>query len=588
MHQVADRQRPGFETAMRNEMNAVLASEEFGKSPVLSKLLNYLVDETLGSRCDQLKSYSVAVDGLGRPADFDALSDSYPRVQLGRLRKALAGHYSRHGPVEDLCIYLILGSYRVRLGQMATAYPDLYRPLSAQPAVNFAVPAEDPAMFTAPAAAATPTGNTRRLSLWTGLLLALSVAGMIAFVAGRRSNRRPQAPEGVTALRSPILDLAPIQMDADPQSQRIGPLISATLADGLGRSWTTQLRTSGYEPVKDGNALPAGSRTDSFKLELQISGDAQGRHMLFARLNHTPTATLIWSKSYSLPANVDDVERAAGPLISEISGPFGAIPTYETRNLPDAVTPGYGCLLTYFDYLKSRDPPMEAKVARCLQQPVSEARLRPTILAVHAFFSLESQSGRAHPVIALRRATGYANMAVRTDPQDAYAQFAMARLAYINRECSSGNMHTDLAVAANPYDSLLIGTLTVLSSTCGYKDAGRLLDQAYALRSRSVPYTDLLLTLAAIAQGRVDRLGSLPQSDVPASGPDARIYRLNMTLMAAALGKRREASEHWARYVQLSPERQSSNDAMLGAVIISPMLRTRILAFLIEKGVVTQ
>lgn len=122
--------RVGFEIKLNSETEAVLHSPVFLRSPVLSKLLRYLVDETVSGRGDALKSYAVAVDGLGRPETFDPASDSSARVQMGRLRHALEIYYAQHGPVDELCLYLQPGSYRVRLAKLAVAYPLLYRPLS--------------------------------------------------------------------------------------------------------------------------------------------------------------------------------------------------------------------------------------------------------------------------------------------------------------------------------------------------------------------------------------------------------------------------------------------------------------------------
>jgi hypothetical protein len=52
----------------------------FQRSPVLSGLLRYLIDETIAGRARTLKSFIVAVDALGRKQDFDSASDSSARV----------------------------------------------------------------------------------------------------------------------------------------------------------------------------------------------------------------------------------------------------------------------------------------------------------------------------------------------------------------------------------------------------------------------------------------------------------------------------------------------------------------------------
>lgn len=125
----ASRDAPGFRSVVQAELSLLLSDPLFDRSPMLSRLLSYLVEETLAGRGDRLKSYSVAVEGLGRAPDFDATADSYPRVQISRLRKQLAAYYARHHLAGQKCLYLQPGSYHVRVAGLATAYPDLYHPM---------------------------------------------------------------------------------------------------------------------------------------------------------------------------------------------------------------------------------------------------------------------------------------------------------------------------------------------------------------------------------------------------------------------------------------------------------------------------
>ncbi len=122
--------RTGFDNAMYIETSHVLQHLVFQNSPIMTRLLVWLLQETLAGRGDTVKSYTIAVEALGRPESFDSQVDSYPRVQTGRLRKALESYYSQHGPSRDLCLYLQPGSYRLRLAKPDQAYPQLYRPPS--------------------------------------------------------------------------------------------------------------------------------------------------------------------------------------------------------------------------------------------------------------------------------------------------------------------------------------------------------------------------------------------------------------------------------------------------------------------------
>ena len=103
----------------------MLSSAVFQRSPVLSGLLRYLIDETIAGRAKMLKSFIVAVDALGRKQDFDSASDSSARVQMGRLRKTLESYYARNAPSAGGCIYLLRGSYVIHLDSRELAYPKL-------------------------------------------------------------------------------------------------------------------------------------------------------------------------------------------------------------------------------------------------------------------------------------------------------------------------------------------------------------------------------------------------------------------------------------------------------------------------------
>lgn len=100
---------------MRAELAAILRDGAFVRSPVLARLLRYLVETTIGGQGAALKSYSVAVDGLGRSPDFDAQVDTYARVQVARLRKALEVYYATAGANHPFRLQIASGSYEVRL-----------------------------------------------------------------------------------------------------------------------------------------------------------------------------------------------------------------------------------------------------------------------------------------------------------------------------------------------------------------------------------------------------------------------------------------------------------------------------------------
>src|SRR3989441_8321137 len=81
----------------RRELEAVLASGIFHRAPNLAQLLTYVCAKYFEGSAEQIKEYNIAVDALGRPADFDQKRDSIVRVEAHRLRKRLREYYDAEG-----------------------------------------------------------------------------------------------------------------------------------------------------------------------------------------------------------------------------------------------------------------------------------------------------------------------------------------------------------------------------------------------------------------------------------------------------------------------------------------------------------
>jgi Malectin domain len=97
--------------AVRSELQAVLKSQNFARSPALSRLLSYLCEKVLAGESRQIKEYSIALEVFGRQESFDQDSDSIVRVQANRLRKRLAEYYATEGNAHRIHITIPVGQY---------------------------------------------------------------------------------------------------------------------------------------------------------------------------------------------------------------------------------------------------------------------------------------------------------------------------------------------------------------------------------------------------------------------------------------------------------------------------------------------
>src|SRR5262245_56622956 len=84
--------------AVRQHLEAVLASRQFTPSPRLSGFLRYVVEKTLGGEGQEIKEYLVATEVYRRSVDYDPQIDSTVRVEASRLRAKLREYYLDGGP----------------------------------------------------------------------------------------------------------------------------------------------------------------------------------------------------------------------------------------------------------------------------------------------------------------------------------------------------------------------------------------------------------------------------------------------------------------------------------------------------------
>jgi hypothetical protein len=92
-------------------LELIAASTAFAHSPSLTAFLRFVVEAALAGRGGQLKGYTIAVEALGRPADFDPDTDAIVRVDAGRIRSALTRYYQTDGAHAAVVIHLPRGHY---------------------------------------------------------------------------------------------------------------------------------------------------------------------------------------------------------------------------------------------------------------------------------------------------------------------------------------------------------------------------------------------------------------------------------------------------------------------------------------------
>jgi hypothetical protein len=155
----------------RAEIENVLQSGLFNKATRLGKFFRYICERHLDGHADEIKEYSIALEALGRPAEFDPKKDSIVRVEAHRLRKRLEEYYRGPGAAHAVHIAIPNGQYRPLFITNGAGNP--------------------PA---APAALPPPATRPKGRWLWV-VPAALAGAGVIAFLSlAAHKKMHPPAP----------------------------------------------------------------------------------------------------------------------------------------------------------------------------------------------------------------------------------------------------------------------------------------------------------------------------------------------------------------------------------------------------------
>src|SRR3954447_8577219 len=175
----------------QDELETILASGILNRAPNLEQVLTYVCAKYFEGAGEQIKEYNIAVEALGRPADFNQKRDSIVRVEDHRLRKRLREYYEAEGADHAIRIEIPPGQYAPRFVAARTLLPSLSLDTLVAPAdlipevpePEIATP--DPSVPAAishpvqPIPAARPNSD-RRIRNGTTLAILLLVIGVVA------------------------------------------------------------------------------------------------------------------------------------------------------------------------------------------------------------------------------------------------------------------------------------------------------------------------------------------------------------------------------------------------------------------------
>lgn len=260
----------------RAELQAVLSSQLFARSPTLAHLLSYLCEKKFAGDLNQVKEYSIALEVFGRSDSFDQDTDSIVRVHANRLRKRLADYYHGEGSSNRMRITIPVGQYLPMFEPAETA-PQAPEPV--QPAAS---------------APEGPKPNRRAIALL--LVAVVFLLGLVAIInlSRRQPTKLTPAPPS-----SPPAAMSPEPAVGLPVGDELRILAGASRSyvDRAGKLWSPDRFFSGGKPVRssaqhiwrtqDAN-IYRSSRQGDFRYDIPLKPGVYELRLHFAETFYGP------------------------------------------------------------------------------------------------------------------------------------------------------------------------------------------------------------------------------------------------------------------------------------------------------------
>jgi adenylate cyclase len=547
---------------IREACTRVVASPAFRASPQLSAFLRFVVEATLSGQSERIKGYTIAVEALGRDADFDPQTDPIVRVEAGRLRRALERYYGETGVDDPVAIELPRGSY---------------------------VP-----VFNRRNVAVARTTAIERLSR--------------AFAKLREQGRRHAAAIGFVALGAVLYHAADMAFDWDVPLTRMRDKLTDALsrfdeinvvsdyapsavAPTAGFSLASASADRGdYRPPAEG--APPGTHID-YRLAASAESPSDGIVTLMFRLIDTDDSTIVWSRTFDRLAVGADPRDPENNLVRELATllgqPFGIIHTHERVKAASSYMdedPRYLCLLKTYEYWRDYDRSRHAGVQACLQRAIEED---PTFALGYAAlarlyfreYQFGAETGKAAAPL-LDRALHAAREAIRLKPTSVRAHRILADIYLAQGNVPAALAAGDKALSLNPYDLGAVVYYGTQLAALGEIDKAKLMLRKATFFGMVRPVViDFGLFLIAYLSDDID---------------DARLYarelpadRFSLGLLARALlcqksGDRECARQAVRRLVALQPAWQINPRGELAKFFPGPPVVDKLAKDLTEAG----
>ncbi|MDO6460416.1 hypothetical protein Q4485_06890 [Granulosicoccaceae sp. 1_MG-2023] len=364
-------------------LTQILDDERFRSSPQMSAFLRYVVQETLSGNQERIKAYTIAVDALGKPEDFDPQSNPSVRVLAKRLRGNLDDFYAAGISLAGPRIVLKPGSYIPRF-ELDGVTDEMTQDLSSAPESTPAT--EMPAQARAETAESDGvSGLTRKVSRWVranhrqatigGIMaLALAVSSMQRTESPAVQTAAAEAPAHAVIEKLTVIDIASLEhFDASAERPPVPVLHLSTDAQHAPLRNSLEQSLNGFTHVIVDEAVSDGHAAWPEEYTVRLSSGAQSPAEL--TVTHALTHNLV----AQLPLE-DTSEGAIAELSRELLQNEG--PLIRHYRAQGDITPTMRCSFLFDAFYKEKTRSNREAAESCLRdlQQASAGSLPPPVL----------------------------------------------------------------------------------------------------------------------------------------------------------------------------------------------------------------
>lgn len=459
-----------FEHQLRIEVGRILTDPTFRRAPAQCQLLRFLLARTVNGGRPPTQ-YEIAVDGLSRPSDFDSTSDSYPRVQISRLRKNLEAYYSRNRSKFGMIVGLEDNAYLLTLKRRESDQEGK----KSNPDGFIRYPEDD-------------REDDRAVKLFM-LVVGTFLAGIFYFGYRSLDDLGATAP---ASLEPPRIELAVIdEQGSDSADTDRFVEISKRLSNKLLASSMVSRPYAEQIVGKDADYL----------LSITFDTDANGFSKAYLVLEDSENDVLY---NGTIEAELQDEAQFRNDLqaaLVYLTAPNGIIANEERKMISGQPKSGYQCFLAV-EGRRTQGSDASTIVDRCLAD-FPDSDYRSFWLARRAFNGFQQLADQGKPISKSVAPWRSLKLALDADPRNPYANFVAAKVELAEGNCDEAKLFIERAEEKGISYPTLIAAMEADASACSTivtsSNARQLVTSMIEQNPSPDPLLQLYLVVSALA-----------------------------------------------------------------------------------------